>query len=261
MSALVIEVSRVAEAIKNARLRMEDLRNSEKSVATDTWCCETLIEGQIDKKYADIAASLQSSLVEIYKPVLVNSFLPQSAIDRFRFLRDLKRSGFTCKEKRVCLFTHTYKNNIESLHFMWMVEDDPDEQRRAQRHCEDQVPKYHSRFLKRKFSEVADMLDVRPCKARLLYQLATDDASAARTLDEALVDKRLQEFVNMKDESIVYDLRALNKSQEVYSTFFNKAEDVINAEVGLAVDDRRHDQVVHLAKAMSVEDLYKLVNF
>ena len=34
-------------------------------------------------------------------------------------------------------------------------------------------------------------------------------------------------------------------------------EQVLNEQVGLAVDDRRHDQVTHIASAVSVRDLWE----
>lgn len=260
--ALVLEVSKVADTLKKTKNRMEEIRQSKEPVVTDTWCCEILPLGQADAKWSSFCEEIVQSITQPYTAISVNSMLPTTAHERFRFFRDLKKSGMSHNDKQVCLYTHVYKNYTESLHFMWSIEDehDQDQQRNVQRYCEDQVPKYHSAFLKRRFTEVADQLNIQPCKARLLYHLATDDACAARTPDEDGIDKRLEEFVNLKDDSIIYDLRALNKSKVVYTTFFDKAAEVINEEIDVAVDDRRHDAVVHLAKAMSVGDLYRCVS-
>ena len=257
LEALVLEVSRVGDNIRKARLRMDKMRQLETPSATDLWSCETLPTEKCPAKWDAICERLLDSIKTPYSPILVNHLLPQSPLERFQFLKDIRLTGLASNDRKVCLYSHTYKNNIENLHFMWLCDNDPDEQRRAQKYCEDEVPVYHSRMLKRKFMDVADTLSVTPCKAMLLYKLATDDASAARTSAEDAIDKRLEEYVSLKDESIVYDLRAVNGKAEIYSEFFNKEEEVINTEVSLAVDERRHDQVVHLAKAMSVQDLYK----
>lgn len=261
--AVVIAVSKVTDSLKKTKNRMEEIRQSKEPVATDTWCCEIMLLGQADPKWSECCGQIMRAVTRPYTAVSINNMLPQSAHERFRFFRDVRKSGMDHGGRRMCLYTHAYKNYTESLHFMWSIEEDHDmdQQRCVQRYCEAQVPKYHSMFLKRKFAEVADQLKIQPCKARLLYHLATDDAAAARTPDEDAIDKRLEEFVNMRDDSIIYDLRALNKSKVIYADFFDKAAEVINAEieVALAVDDRRHDSVVHLAKAMSVGDLYRFV--
>lgn len=259
--ALVLEVSKVADGLRKTRNRMDEIRQSQEPVATDAWCCETLLLGQADPKWSSFCGQIIEAINQPYTAVSINSMIPKSAHERFRFFRDIRKSGMSHGGKRICLYTHVYKNYSESLHFMWSIEEDHDldQHRNVQRYCETQVPKYHSRLLKRRFADVADQLNIQSCKARLLYQIATDDASAARTVDEDAIDKRLEEFVNMKDDSIVYDLRALNKSKVIYATFFDKAAEVINEEIEVAVDDRRHDKVVHLAKAMSVRDLYRCV--
>ena len=62
----------------------------------------------------------------------------------------------------------------------------------------------------------------------------------------------------MEDVDIVPDLRAHNQGRKKsYDSFWSACEQVLNEEVGLAVDDQRHDLVSHIASAVSVCDLWE----
>ena len=87
-----------------------------------------------------------------------------------------------------------------------------------------------------------------------LYQELTNDASAPTYLHKAEIDERMRMILEMEDADIMLDLRHLNtgrKSQ--YDVFWSKK--FLEESVGTAVDDRRHGEVTHLAKAISVRDL------
>ena len=64
----------------------------------------------------------------------------------------------------------------------------------------------------------------------------------------------------MEDPSVLPDLRALNSGQASrYDTFWGECAKFLSEEVGSAVDDRRHGQITHLARAISVRDLVEQV--
>ena len=48
-------------------------------------------------------------------------------------------------------------------------------------------------------------------------------------------------------------------SQAKFDRFWSECEAVLNEEVGVAVDDRRHLEVTHLATAISIRDLWERV--
>ena len=52
-------------------------------------------------------------------------------------------------------------------------------------------------------------------------------------------------------------MKKFNKRPACFDAFFEATEKYIEQQVQTAVDDRRHDQVVHLATAMSVADLHR----
>ena len=68
----------------------------------------------------------------------------------------------------------------------------------------------------------------------------------------------MKEFIDMEDVDIITDLRTHNKGrQKSFEVFWSACEQVLNEEIGLAVDDRRHDLVSHVASAVSVRDLWE----
>lgn len=86
------------------------------------------------------------------------------------------------------------------------------------------------------------------------------DASAASCLSEEEVNNRVQLFVAMEDPTIVMDLRHLHSGQKSkYDVFWEQCEKFLQEEVGLAVEERRHSQVTHLARVISVRDLLQQV--
>ena len=87
-----------------------------------------------------------------------------------------------------------------------------------------------------------------------LYRELTNDASAPTNLHEAEIDERMRMILETEDADIMLDLRHLNtgrKSQ--YDVFWSKK--FLEESVGTAVNDRRHGEFTHLAKAISVRDL------
>ena len=86
------------------------------------------------------------------------------------------------------------------------------------------------------------------------------DSAAASTLSEAEVDKRVKLFVEMEDPDVVMDLRELLSGKaSKFDVFWEECAKFLQEEVGLAVDERRHSQVTHIACALSVRDLQEQV--
>ena len=68
-------------------------------------------------------------------------------------------------------------------------------------------------------------------------------------------------IVDMEDVETVVDLRNLNGSRKsIYDVFWQECSKYIQEGVGQAVDDRRHQEVTHLATAISVPDLISQVS-
>ena len=81
------------------------------------------------------------------------------------------------------------------------------------------------------------------------------DDSASSTTEEAELDRRIQQLVDMEDPDILTDLRCHNGSKESqFNVFWDYCQRFLNENVSVAVDDRRHRQITHLARAISLRD-------
>ena len=80
---------------------------------------------------------------------------------------------------------------------------------------------------------------------------------------ESIIDERVREIINMEpeDPNTVIDLREVknNDSKTKFDIFWDEAKKYINEDLGAAADDRRHGEVRHLAKAISIRDLCEQV--
>ena len=89
---------------------------------------------------------------------------------------------------------------------------------------------------------------------RHMHKDLAGDVSAADT-SQAEVDNRVDVFFELEDPDLIYDFRELYAGRHTqFDTFWAKAKEFLEEDIGTSVDDRRHSQVVHLAKAVSVRD-------
>ena len=83
------------------------------------------------------------------------------------------------------------------------------------------------------------------------------DASAASTLEQ-VVD---EQYMDMEYPDIVMDLRSFNAgTKSKYDVFWEECHTFLQEEVGMAAEERRHSEVTHLARAISVRDLIQQVS-
>ena len=124
------------------------------------------------------------------------------------------------------------------------------------------LPVYHTRAMKREFVQKASLIYKLPSHAsKTLYKNLTGDRSSANSETEKFIEMRAQQAFDMQDPDIIVDLRRHNIGQSPrYEVFFEKAKEYIENTVEHAVDDRRHDPVVHLAAAISIPDLLRQVS-
>ena len=128
------------------------------------------------------------------------------------------------------------------------------------------LPQYYMWAMRRamfdKFGRVSP--SVKPAVLCFFYRDLTGDASSSRTLPESIIDDRVCEIINMEpeDPNTVIDLREVKskETQTKFNVFWDEAKKFINEDLGLAVDDRRHGEVTHLAKAISIRDLREQVS-
>ena len=203
-----------------------------------------------------------------YEYAFLNDLLPDEPRKRYNFLQSLLRTGI---QSPIVVCTHSPGNNAGNLHFVWRVpkEDHIEKIFSQSQHVIEtvrlQFPVFHIRAMRKtmfsKFGRIAP--SVKPSVLRYFYCDLTGDATAANDMGEAEVDERVLQFLQMEPDepSTVTDLREVKHPEHKtkYDVFWNKAEIFLNEDIGTAVDDRRHSQVTHLAKAISISDFREQV--
>ena len=203
-----------------------------------------------------------------YEFVSLCDFLPDASRACYEYIQTLESNGLPYP---IMLLTHSSGNNIGNLHFVWKlpagksIEATFEESVRTVEDIKQILPRYHTRAMRRemftKFGRISP--SVKPAALRYLYRELTADSSASHDTPEEIVDERVRSIILMEpeDSRTVVDLRDV-KSQEKktkYDVFWDEARKYINEEIGVAVDDRRHGEVTHMAKAISVRDLREQV--
>ena len=119
------------------------------------------------------------------------------------------------------------------------------------------IPVYHTRMMIQEFIQKFGRVThtVKPAVLRYFYKDLTGDCSSSDTTDQAEIDERVKQAIEMEDPSIAMDLRHNNsgmKSQ--YDVFWDECSKLLEESVGTAVDDRRHTNITHIASAISIRD-------
>ena len=196
-----------------------------------------------------------------YECLFLNDFLPSDVRKRYSFIQCLEKSGLAYP---IILLTHSSGNVMGNLNFVWKVEADVSieccfqSSQKVVEQLKPQLPQFHTRAMRRalftKYGRVTS--GVKPAVLRSFYKDLTGDSSAPHDTHEAKVDARVQEILNMEpeDPTTVLDLREVKSqvSRTKFEVFWEEARKYINESLGTVVDDRRHNNVTHLAKAISV---------
>ena len=165
------------------------------------------------------------------------------------------------------MLTYSHGNNVGSLNFLWCVPDKSDSTfsscQGVIESVKEMLPVYKTRAMRsaafNKFGRLSSNLT--PIAFRYIYKDLTGDHSAPANLDQAEIEKRVRLLVDMEDADVVLDLRHLNSGRKsMYDAFWDESSKFIQDSIGQAVDDRRHQQVTHLATAISVNDFVTQVS-
>jgi len=197
-------------------------------------------------------------------PVDLQQMLPEDRRKRYETVQHIK-SGLS---SAAILLTYSPGSNIISSYWIWFTQEDDISSvlQSCQPLIEDIkkcLPVYHTRAMRKALFEKFGLVSpsVKKSVLRYFYRDLTGDQSAAPTLSEEEVDQRLSALFELEEPELVYDLRANNSGRPsgCYEIFWAKAKEILEEGVGTAVDDRRHSQAVHLAKAISVRDFRQQV--
>ena len=167
--------------------------------------------------------------------------------------------------------TYSSGNNVGNSHFVWHISPEISIEESFQsslstlESIKAEFPQFHTRAMRKalfeKFGRVCT--GIKPAILRYFYRDLTGDSSASHDYQEAEIDERVREIINMEpeDPNTVIDLREVKKNgtRTKFECFWEKARTYLNEEMGTAVDDRRHGEIVHLTKAISIRDFREQV--
>ncbi|GES92876.1 uncharacterized protein LOC109590753 [Rhizophagus clarus] len=119
------------------------------------------------------------------------------------------------------------------------------------------LPKYATRAMRKEFVNTCEMFlgNVEKAQVHYIYKEFMGNCSA----DESEIDARVRLAFELNDPKLVTDFRHFNEGQiSIYNPFWDKAKKFLEntaQDSVVAVDERWHDPIVHLARAISVKDL------
>src|SRR6266498_3633609 len=122
------------------------------------------------------------------------------------------------------------------------------------------APHYYTRAIRINYLHTCDLLlsKAKLSTLRTIYRMLTGDISAAETENEAKVDEHVRLALELEDPDITIDLREHSNGRlNKYDIFWRIADQFLAGKAAnavIAVDERRHDTIVHLATAISVND-------
>ena len=95
---------------------------------------------------------------------------------------------------------------------------------------------------------------LKPALLCVMYKELAGNHSSSTNEHETEIDRRVQQLIEMEDPEIV-DLRKHNEGKKSQrDVFWDECRKYLQESVGVAVDDRRHGQITHLAQAISAND-------
>ena len=252
-------LQKYANIVSEKKLKMMELHSSPEQVC--------MIANSMTVQYLATRHTLEqclkglSSAVEEAGPdvlVPLENFLPSERCRRYEYMEHVKAR----MNMPTVLVTYSPGGNIGNLHWIWHTTCTDISSPLQSCHpilesIRSDIPQFHTRAMRQAAYEKYGLISP-SMKISVLRQRPVGDSSAAATISQSELDKRVCAFFELEEPDLTYNLRQLYSGRaSLYDTFWEKAKQFLEEDVGTAVDDRQHSQVVHLAKAVSVRDLSK----
>ncbi|PKY18698.1 hypothetical protein RhiirB3_492222 [Rhizophagus irregularis] len=265
-------LAKYSEYLDHQQIRSKEIKNSLTPIvdeieagsieifSANIWRNQTNIN-----KYCSLTNELVKA--EFWKPLNVNEFCPEERMKRHRFIEGLD-SAFLFK---VGVYKY-HHGTAQNVIYIWQINPEANETEIVNKNYEvrtklkAQLQIFHTRAMKKELIENFE-LQVGKCEKARLRHIISDllgDFSASENSTSHKVDERVDIMIELGDPEFITDLRHLNSGPTncKYDTFWNYGkkyfESTINETV-LAVDERRHDMIQHLAQAISIRDLRQQV--
>ena len=155
-----------------------------------------------------------------------------------------------------------------NVNYIWWINPNADEAKLVNKHylirseLKEKMPIYHSRQMRKAFINTCETFlgNVEKARIHAIYKDLTGDISA----NDEEIDKRVKLMFTINDPRIVTDLRHLNEGQpKIYDEFWEYAKRYIEGKANdsvVAIDERRHDIISHIALAISAKDLLEQIS-
>ncbi|XP_053376613.1 uncharacterized protein LOC123531671 [Mercenaria mercenaria] len=194
---------------------------------------------------------------EEYAPVLFDEYLHThetfTSMSRIRYIEGLSLTH------PVDVLSYDPGAGLGKVVFLWCVPENrsPVEMMssaaRIHKTLETKLPQYHTRQMRKEFVKTyTGMTDIPPHVMRAIYSDLTLDATACQN---PAIEARLRHAVLTDDPDVAIDLRSLNpgRPNDTFNVFFDQLEKEVSFLT--ATDERRHGNVEHFSKYISVRDL------
>ena len=258
-------LQKYADIISEKRLKMLELHTSQEQVRTiaNSMTVQHLAARHtLEQCLQDLSSAVEEAGPDV--PVPLENFLPNDRRRRYEYIEHVK----TGLKMPTVLVTYSPGGNIGSLHWIWHTTctDISSALQSCQPILESirsDIPQFHTRAMRQAAYEKYGLISpsIKKSVLRHMYKDLVGDLSAAATTSQSELDERVRAFFELEEPGLIYDLRQLYPGRaSLYDTFWEKAEEFLEEDIGTAVDDRRHTQVVHLAKAISIRDLREQVS-
>lgn len=211
--------------------------------------------GILNPRYSIIDQVVRES--DVYLPIYLDDTIHieeswRNRMQRLRFIDGLYLSY------PIDILTYDPGAGIGKSVFLWRVPESrsPVEMMTSAtkvfKSLEYKLPEYHTREMRKEFARsYQGIVDIQPHVLRQLYSDLTLDA----TTQNSAISSRMRQAITNADPEMVVDLRHLNtgRPDDTFSVFFEELEKQVSSST--AVDERRHNDVQHFSKYISVRDL------
>jgi len=198
---------------------------------------------------------------DYYEHFYLNDILPDDIRRRYLYMGSLVNTGLLYP---VMVLTYSSDNNLGNFYFTLRVlvidtvEQCFQKSLTVFEKVKHNIPKYHTRAMRQAMVEKCGNTRVKPAVLYFCKEL-TGDCSASNTFQESKIDECVCQLIDMEpeDPNTIVDLCEVKKKeiQTKFDAFWEQANKFINEEIRAVVDDRRHDAITHLAKAISIWEL------
>ena len=231
----------------------EPVRSVDQNISVITVAPE---EGPTKSQYIELEKKL--SATELYDPVFLNDLSPKDRYQRRHWMDNIHI------QFPIIVYKFAYGASIGTLCFSWRVPDEIDQTKVSHTIAKITAKQkvYSTRAMKSDFLDKYGRLSKTP-KAilRNMFKTLMEDGSASSCAAEKAVDDTVaQALLDLDDPGIVLDLRAQNgdpKSTK-FDDFWQELSIFLEEGV-LAVDERRHSDVLHMPVAISVRHLRECI--